>query len=218
MSEPTPEAASADAEQEAPKASKLPIILAAVNFVAILGLGGYFVYTQKFAAAQGGDKGEAKAEEGEHGGEHGEKKEEGGHGGGHGAAPEHGEAAEGEGHGGGHGGAEGHGEDAAETGSASGPLLALESMVTNMGEPDSDRYLKVSMQVRLTSEAARPEVEAQLVPVRNQILLFLSSLSVEDTVGADNKRAIQRKVKRIANEAMPTSRITEVYFTEFVIQ
>jgi flagellar basal body-associated protein FliL len=74
------------------------------------------------------------------------------------------------------------------------------------------------MQLRLTSEAARPEVEAQLVPVRNQILLYLSSLTVSDTSGADNKYAIQKKVKRIANEAMPSSRITQVYFTEFVIQ
>jgi flagellar FliL protein len=233
MSEPTPEAAPAEAAPAAPKASKLPIILAAVNFVAILGLGGYFVYTQQHAAAQGkggGDKAEAKSEEGEHG----EAKEEG-----HGEEAAEEEPAEGngekkaEGHGEkkaeGHGEkkAEGHGEKkgghgeeaaASEEPAAGGPLLALDSMVTNMAEPDTDRYLKVSMQLRLTSEGARAEVEAQLVPVRNQILLYLSSLTVEDTSGADNKYAIQKKVKRIANEAMPSSRITQVYFTEFVIQ
>ncbi|HEX5656579.1 MAG TPA: flagellar basal body-associated FliL family protein [Polyangiales bacterium] len=227
MSEPTPEAAPpADAAAAAPKASKLPIILAAVNFIAILGLGGYFVYTQQHAAAQGkSDRADEKKEEG---GEHGEKKE-----GGHGEEAAEEEPAEeaAEGHGEkkaeGHGEkkAEGHGEKAGHGGGASegeaapgGPLLALESMVTNMAEPDSDRYLKVSMQLRLTSEAARPEVEAQLVPVRNQILLYLSSLTVSDTSGADNKYLIQKKVKRIANEAMPSSRVTQVYFTEFVIQ
>ncbi|MEY4510651.1 MAG: flagellar FliL protein [Pseudomonadota bacterium] len=195
-------------------------ILALVNFVAVLGLGGYFFYTQQHAAAQPkkaddahGEKkaeghGEEKAEaaEGEHGGgeeAEEEKAEEGGHGkpaGGHGESKGHGEAAGGE-------------EPA-----AGGPLLALDSMVTNLADPDSDRYLKVSMQVRITSEGAKAEVEAHLVPVRNQILLYLSSLTVADTSGADNKRDIQKRVKRIANEAMPTSRITQVYFTEFVIQ
>lgn len=206
-------------------------ILALVNFVAVLGLGGYFFYTQQqHAAAQPkkaeDDKahGEKKAEghgeekpEGEHEaaeGEHG--KAEGEHGG-----EEAGEKAEEGGHGkpaGGHGEAkEGHGEASGDE-QPSGPLMALESMVTNLADPDTDRYLKVSMQVRITGEGAKAEVEANLVPVRNQILLYLSSLTIADTSGADNKRDIQKRVKRIANEAMPTSRITQVYFTEFVIQ
>jgi flagellar FliL protein len=226
MSEPTPEAASpADAAAAAPKASKLPIILAAVNFIAVLGLGGYFVYTQQHAAAQAAKKADEASEEKKEEG-HGEEKAEG-----HGEEAEeepeesgHGEKKE-EGHG--EKKAEGHGEKkpghaeepaSGEEHAAGGPLLALDSMVTNMAEPDTDRYLKVSMQLRLTSEAARPEVEGQLVVVRNQILLYLSSLTVADTSGGDNKRDIQKRVKRIANEAMPSSRITQVYFTEFVIQ
>lgn len=229
MSE-TPEAAPpADAAAApAPKASKLPIILAAVNFVAILGLGGYFVYTQQHAAAQAAKKADEKSDEKEEKGGHGEQKtaEHGGEeaeeeekaeeeSGGHGEK----KAAHGEEKAEGHGEKKsGHGGEESEEHPAAGPLLALDSMVTNMAEPDSDRYLKVSMQLRLTSEAARAEVEAQLVPVRNQILLYLSSLTVADTSGADNKYSIQKKVKRIANEAMPSSRITQVYFTEFVIQ
>lgn len=208
------------------KGGKLITILALVNFLAMLGLGGYFFYTQQHAAAQ-----PKKAEDPAHG----EKKAEAGHGeakaeGEHGEAEEeeeepaegaHGKAAEGE-HAKpaeGHGKASAHGEEgASEEHVAGGPLLALESMVTNLADPDSDRYLKVSMQLRVASESAKAEVEAHLVPVRNQILLYLSSLTIADTSGADNKRDIQKKVKRLANEAMPSSRITQVYFTEFVIQ
>lgn len=212
MSEGTEAAAPAPA-----KSGKLPIILALVNFVAVLGLGGYLVYTQQHAAAQG--KAAPKPEKAD---AHAAKPA-------HGEAGEHGEAAEGEAHeaeaAGEHGAKPAHGERAAERPGDDGeeevergPLLALDAMVTNLAEPDSDRYLKVSMQLRITSESARAEVEAHIVPVRNQILLYLSSLTMEETSGADNKRAIQKRVKRIANEAMPSSRITQVYFTEFVIQ
>lgn len=231
MSESNDAAASPEPAAPAAKGGKLLTILALVNFIAVLGLGGYFFYTQQHAAAQPKKADDAK--------EHGDKKEGAGHGeekaeGEHEAAAGEHEKPEGE-HGGGeeaeaekeesggHGKpAGGHGESAEPAGdeeeAAAGPLMPLEGMVTNLADPDSDRYLKVSMQVRITSSAAKAEVEAHLVPVRNQILLYLSSLTIADTSGAENKRNIQKRVKRIANEAMPTSRITQVYFTEFVIQ
>jgi flagellar protein FliL len=232
MSESNDAAAPPEPAAPAAKGGKLLTILALVNFVAVLGLGGYFFYTQTHAAAQpksaAGDKEHGEKKEGAHGeeaaaSEHGkpEEEEEGEHEAEEEAAGEHGKPAEGhgkpaEGHG---KAAEGHGdESASDEHSGKGPLLPLESMVTNLAEPDSDRYLKVSMQLRITGEGAKAEVEANLVPVRNQILLYLSSLTIADTSGADNKRDIQKRVKRIANEAMPTSRITQVYFTEFVIQ
>ncbi len=197
----------------ASKGGKLPIILAIVNFVAVLGLGGYFVYTQQHAAAQS-KKADEKA--GAKAGEHASAKEHEASGEEHGDSQEEHEAQAGE-HGGGareEESASAHGDEAA----GRGPLMPLEPMVTNLAEPDSDRYLKVTMQIRITSEAARAEVEASLIPVRNQILLYLSSLNLADTSGADNKREIQKRVKRIANETMPSSRVTQVYFTEFVIQ
>lgn len=210
------------------KGGKLITILALVNFLAMLGLGGYFFYTQQHAAAQpkkADDSGHgAKKDEAGHDAAKSEGEHAAGEEGGDEAEPEDGEHA---GAAAGHGKAsEGHGkpsahdeeEQSSDGPDGAGPLLALEGMVTNMAEPDSDRYLKVSMQLRITSEAARAEVEAHLVPVRNQILLYLSSLTISDTSGADNKREIQRKVKRLGNEAMPSSRITQVYFTEFVIQ
>lgn len=204
-------------------------ILALVNFVAVLGLGGYFFYTQQHANAQPKKAEDDKAHGEKKADGHGEEKAEGEH---EAAEGEH-EKAEGEhggdeekadegGHGkpaGGHGESKGHGEPSGgDEPAAGGPLLALDPMVTNLADPDSDRYLKVSMQVRITGDGAKAEVESHLVPVRNQILLYLSSLTIADTSGADNKRDIQKRVKRIANEAMPTSRITQVYFTEFVIQ
>jgi len=225
MSESNDAATPAEPAAPAAKGGKLLTILALVNFVAVLGLGGYFFYTQTHAAAQPraaeakADKKEAGHGEEEAEGEHGaaaedEKSEEGEHGK---PAEGHGKPAEG-GHGKAASGGHGESEGASDDHSGAGPLMPLEAMVTNLAEPDSDRYLKVSMQLRITSEGAKAEVESHLVPVRNQILLYLSSLTIADTSGADNKRDIQKRVKRIANEAMPTSRITQVYFTEFVIQ
>ena len=212
----------ADATKPAKGGNKLIIILALVNFLGVLGLGGYLVYSQRNAAAQpqkAADKDKGHEKPAEEAAGHATPEQEAGEGE-HAQEGEHGAPAEGHGD----DAKKGHGEEDSKASphddarSGKGPLIALEPMVTNLADPDSDRYLKVGIQLRLSSEAAKAEVEASLVPVRNQLLLYLSSLTIADTSGADNKREIQKRVKRIANESMPSSRITQVYFTEFVIQ
>jgi flagellar FliL protein len=204
--------------------NKLLLIIALGNFLGVFALGGYLAYDKliasKHAAAQAdkpkeGEHGAAK-KEGEHG-EEGEKKEEEG---GHGeekAEGGHGEEKKAEGHGGGHGaGAEE--DESLNPPDGPGPIMPLEPIVTNLSVPDDDRYLKVTVQLRVTSESAKAEVEASLVPIRSQILMFFSSLTVADISGAEKRRQVQSQVRRIANEAMPSSRIRFVYFTEFVVQ
>lgn len=212
-----------DKKEKAPGgANKLLLIIALANFLAVFGLGGYLVYDKLHAghaAAQPDKKaadahGEKKAEG------HGEEGAEEGHGE-EGAAEGHGEKKE-EGHGGGGGhGAKAGGHDTDESlnpPDGPGPIMALEPIITNLADPDSDRYLKVTVQLRITSEAAKSEVEASLVPIRSQMLMYFSSLTLADVSGADKRRTVQTSVRRIANEAMPSSRIRFVYFTEFVIQ
>jgi flagellar basal body-associated protein FliL len=221
MSEPdAPKTEDADKSKPAGGGNKLLLIIALGNFLGTFALGGYLAYDKLVAshasaqgkgdahgsdAAKAGAHGEEKAEEG-----HGEKKEEGGHGekkeeGGHGE-----KKAEG-----------GHGADSDESinpPDGPGPIMALDPIVTNLAEPDSDRYLKVTAQLRVTSESAKAEVEAAIVPIRSAILMYFSSLAMSDITGPDKRREIQTTVRRLANEAMPSSRIKFVYFTEFVVQ
>jgi flagellar basal body-associated protein FliL len=201
--------------------NKLLLIIALGNFLGVFALGGYLAYDKliasKHAAAQaadakkGGEHGDAKKE-----GEHGEEaKEERGHG------EEKAEEGHGEKKAEGHGAAGGHGAEEDESlnpPDGPGPIMPLEPIVTNLSAPDDDRYLKVTVQLRVTSEAAKAEVEASLVPIRSQILMYFASLTVDDISGAEKRRLVQSQVRRIANEAMPTSRIKFVYFTEFVVQ
>jgi flagellar FliL protein len=203
--------------------NKLLIIIALGNFLGVFALGGYLAYDKliasKHAAAQAGEE---KKEGDEHGakkeGEHGEeKKAEEGHGEEKKEDEGHGEKKA-EGHGGEHGGGAGDQDESLDPPDGPGPIMPLEPIVTNLSSPDDDRYLKVTVQLRVTSESAKAEVEASLVPIRSQILMYFSSLNVADISGAEKRRQVQSQVRRIANEAMPTSRVKFVYFTEFVVQ
>jgi flagellar FliL protein len=199
--------------------NKLLLIIALGNFLGVFALGGYLAYDKliasKHVAAQAAEAnkeghGEAK-KEGEHGAEDEAAKEDGGHG------EEKAEEGHGEKAAGGHG-EKGDQDDSLNPPDGPGPIMPLEPIVTNLSAPDDDRYLKVTVQLRVTSEPAKAEVEASLVPIRSQILMYFASLTVADISGADKRRLVQSQVRRIANEAMPTSRIKFVYFTEFVVQ
>lgn len=213
-----PEAPKTDESDKSKQSSaggsnKLLIIIALGNFLATFALGGYLAYDKLaggHAAAQAAPKADGHGKAEGHGEEAAEAEGEG----------EHGEEAEG-----------GHGEKKAKSGHGGrdvdesvhppdgpGPIMALEPIVTNLADPDSDRYLKVTAQLRVTSELAKAEVEASLVPIRSAILMYLSSLNMAQITGPEKRREVQSMVRRLANEAMPATRIRFVYFTEFVVQ
>jgi len=76
----------------------------------------------------------------------------------------------------------------------------------------------------MTTAAKRIELEIRQLPLEDMLVLhehLVASIhEKEDAEPLDPafRGEIQRRVKRLANEAMPSSRITHVYFTEFVIQ
>ncbi len=175
---------------------KLVILIVLLNVLALGGVAAYVVLQGRKGAAHAAP---AAAAEGEGGGE------------GEGAA-----AAEG-----GEGGEGGEGEHAGGTKAthSRGPLIALDAIITNIVDLDELRFLKVTVQLQAKDEAAKAAIEDALVPVRDRILLRLSSLTVDDTHGAEKKIALQTELLRLVNtELGGGNKVTHVYFTEFVVQ
>jgi flagellar FliL protein len=118
-----------------------------------------------------------------------------------------------------HGAAEEHGEAEGEHGPKErGPIIALESIITNMSDPAETHFLKVTVQLEGKDEPAKLAIEAALVPIRDRILVRLSSLTIAETQGADKKRALQSELVTMINAELGGRQVSHVYFTEFVVQ
>jgi flagellar FliL protein len=175
-----------------PKKSKLVIGLVVLNVLALAGVGGYFALAGR---GHSGAAAESAAAEGEGEGE--------------------GEAAAGE----------GEGEEGAEKGKAPahgssrrGPIVPLDSIITNLVDDEELHFLKVTVQLEAKDEAAKTEIQDALVPVRDRVLLRLSSLTLPQTQGAEKKAALQAELVTMINAELGARRVTHVYFTEFVVQ
>jgi flagellar FliL protein len=99
-----------------------------------------------------------------------------------------------------------------------GPKFPLDTFIVNLYEPVGTRYLKVTMELELSSNAAVKELEKRRSQVSNIIIDYLSSLTYSETIGPTAKENIRQSIMKRINNVMKTGRVVAVFFTEFIIQ
>ena len=199
MADPAPE------EQPKKKKSGLIKYIILVVLLLVLGGGGYFAYLTFFAAkppaaappAEGAAPAEAPKADAHAEAKPAEKKAEGGHG----------EAKSEAKGGGGHGG----GKDKAASNN-----VALPPFVVNLADPNARRYLKVVLEVEVTSN---PELlEDNKAKIRDALLMLLSSKTSQDLSTLEGKILLRKEIVDRLNQAIGQPKVSRVYFTDFVIQ
>ena len=99
-----------------------------------------------------------------------------------------------------------------------GPLVAIDPFVVNLNEPGSPRYLKVTMQAELADRAATRTFEKSKQLIRDEMLRYLSGLTVADTLGPDNKDRIRDDLEAAVASVIGANRLNRMIFAEFVVQ
>ena len=156
----------------------------------VLGGGGFFAYRALFSPGAA-DQAHAEGKE-----EHKEEK-----------AEEKGEAKAGE-----------HGAPAPTVQAAIGPVYAMEPFVVNLADPGRPRYLKLVLQMELDTPQAAAELDVLKPKARDALLMLLSSKTAEEMVTVGGKETLRNEVIRRVNAFLAQGKVTEVYFTEFVVQ
>ena len=100
----------------------------------------------------------------------------------------------------------------------SGPIVKLDPFVVNLNEPSSPRYLKVGIELELSAgEHARAVDKAKQI-LRDQVLSYLSNLSIAETLGEAGKAKIRTDLMKRFDEVVGRGHVRRMFFTEFVIQ
>jgi len=77
---------------------------------------------------------------------------------------------------------------------------------------------KVALHVEAVNEEAKATVEAAVVPIRSESLLFLSGLSAEQVIGQEKIRQLQEDLQKRLTTLVGKNTVKRVYFSEFVVQ
>lgn len=101
---------------------------------------------------------------------------------------------------------------------AVGPIVQIPSIIVNLNEAGSGRYLKVSVELQLVDKTAEKLLEENKTIVRDTLLRSLSNLTIADTQGEESKVKIGTDLIARLNKELGADRIRRVLFTEFVVQ
>ncbi len=99
-----------------------------------------------------------------------------------------------------------------------GPTAVLDAFVVNLNEPGSTRYLKTSLELQLANAKVAEALTRQKPAIRDELLRYLSSLSVEETQGEASKAKMQAEMLARVDRLLGQGRVKKLYFNEFVVQ
>ncbi|MGD2097740.1 MAG: flagellar basal body-associated FliL family protein [Desulfobacterales bacterium] len=99
-----------------------------------------------------------------------------------------------------------------------GPLYSLETFIVNLADEERNRYLRVTMDLELVAPTDTDKLDQRLSQIRDRILTILPSKRFDEIASVEGKTALRDEIIGKLNSLFPRTVITNIFFTEFVVQ
>lgn len=99
-----------------------------------------------------------------------------------------------------------------------GVVTGLDPFIVNLSGEAGKRYIKVTMQLELSSKEGIEEVQQRMPQIKDSVITVLSSKTTEDLLTVDGKFQLKEQILTRVNILLQTGVVKNVYFVEFVIQ
>lgn len=95
---------------------------------------------------------------------------------------------------------------------------SFEPFIVNLMDAANIRYVKVKMEVELSSIEVEEEIELRKPQLRDMVNAILSNRTYGELLGVRGKTQLREELLRRMNQSLTEGEITRIYFTEFVVQ
>ncbi len=99
-----------------------------------------------------------------------------------------------------------------------GVMVELQPFVVNLADPKAKHFLKASITIELQDDKAKEEAEKLMPRIRNDILMLLSSQTLEDVISIEGKVRLKDEITARLNRIIGQGKLKNVYFSQFVVQ
>ena len=99
-----------------------------------------------------------------------------------------------------------------------GPLHPLETFIVNLADEGENRYLRVTMTLEVREKALVDTIQKGLPQIRNAVLMTVPTKKYNEINTLEGKDALRNELIAQINNLLPPESITNIYFTEFVVQ
>lgn len=97
-------------------------------------------------------------------------------------------------------------------------IVTLDPFVVNLADPLGRRFLRMTLDVEVLNRQAIAEVQRNNSRIRDAVILLLAGKSFADLASMEGKITLKNQIVERLNQIVGGGRVTNVYFTEFVVQ
>ena len=101
---------------------------------------------------------------------------------------------------------------------APGTIFPLDTFIVNLADEGGKRYLRITMDLELTAGTVVDDLKKRLPQMRDSILVVLPSKRFEDIRTVEGKAGLRNEIIANLNGLFGHESISNIYFTEFVVQ
>lgn len=114
----------------------------------------------------------------------------------------------------------GHGSGGGEkSGSVSGNLYSFDKpVIVNLAETNGERYLKVMFSIEMEEMEVVEELEAKKPQILDMLINILSAKTMDSIATTSGRNMLRQEIIDKINALLENGRISNIYFTEFVVQ
>ena len=99
-----------------------------------------------------------------------------------------------------------------------GPMFPLDAFTVNLLSDSARRYLKVEMNLEMSTSGLQNELNQKMPMIRDTIISILGSKTVEEISTRRGKERLKDEIIEQVNMRLQDGHITRIYFMMFVIQ
>ncbi len=97
-------------------------------------------------------------------------------------------------------------------------ICELDPFIVNLMDEGGRRYLRVKMNLVLSSKKTEEEVKKKTPEIRDAVLMTLSGKRFADIATLEGKMRLRDELKESINRLLMSGKVIQIYFTEFVVQ
>ncbi|ACL02714.1 flagellar basal body-associated FliL family protein [Desulfatibacillum aliphaticivorans] len=101
---------------------------------------------------------------------------------------------------------------------APGIMVEMDSFIVNLRDREGKRYLKAKINFEVPTEAVKAEFTTRKAQIRDVILILLSAKSFAEISRLEGKLQLKEELMARVNQVLSSGRVSNVFFTEFVVQ
>jgi len=98
------------------------------------------------------------------------------------------------------------------------PIYKMTTMIANLADAGGRRYLRATMDLEMNKLEEEQKVQGRIAQIKDASLKIMSTRTFEDINSIPGKDSLRDEIIAKLNEILRGEIITNIYFSEFVIQ